>query len=214
MAPESQLKHLLPGRAGFDAGLLDWASKYVERGDTVWDIGANCGVFAMAAAGRGANVLAVEPDPFLTNGLVRARAANPALSITVVAAAVSDSEGLATLQIAAGGRAANSLAGFAGTYTPFGEVAGEVTVPTVTLDSLLATGTPKLVKIDVEGAEAAVLKGARRLLSKVRPVLIVEVGLETADEVGDLFRANAYRMFDADTGKPTEWPTCNTLALP
>src|SRR5258708_33360746 len=67
VAPDSQLKYLLPGTSGLDRQLIGWAKRYVGRGDIVWDIGANCGVFALAAAGLGAQVLAVEPDPFLAN---------------------------------------------------------------------------------------------------------------------------------------------------
>ena len=76
LAPESQLKYLRPGAAGLDAQLIGWARRYVQAETVVWDIGANCGVFALAAAGLGASVLAVEPDPFLVTALMRGKAAN------------------------------------------------------------------------------------------------------------------------------------------
>ncbi|MCL6608968.1 MAG: FkbM family methyltransferase, partial [Geminicoccaceae bacterium] len=107
----------------------------VGPGRRVWDIGANVGVFAFAAAGRaGADgrVLAVEPDPWLFALLQHSRAANRGglAPVELLCAAVADRSGLARLQIAARGRAANTLAGFGSSQ--MGGVREELLVPTVT----------------------------------------------------------------------------------
>jgi len=82
------------------------------------------------------------------------------------------------------------------------ETRREIAVPTVTLDGFCAEHQlrPALIKIDVEGAELMVLNGAVRLLSEVRPRLILAVhpwwlpeGQTTADIVSFLASHN-YRI--------------------
>ncbi len=215
LSPESQLKYLLPGRRGFDRDLLAWAERYVSTGDVVWDIGANSGVFTFAAAGRGASVLAVEPDPFLVHGLLRSRAANPGLQTEVLSAAASDARGEARLAIAVGGRASNSLRAFGSDRRYVGRSGLEVIVPTLRLDDLLALSAPNLVKIDVEGAELAVFRGAARLLAETRPRIIFEVGRELWPEISSLLRRAHYRLVDPlDPLRPADETTWNVMALP
>jgi FkbM family methyltransferase len=215
VAPDSQLKHLLPGAAGLDHNLIAWAQTNVAAGDVVWDIGANCGVFALAAAGLGAEVLAVEPDPFLVNALLRARAANPRLRLEVLAAAIDGESGIATLEFASGGRASNALAGFAGRYVPFGRSTGRMLSPALRLDDLLSISVPTLVKLDIEGAELVALRGATRLLAEIRPTLIVEIDSGLWDEATAFLDDAGYRLFDPDDpGRTIVAPLFNVLARP
>jgi FkbM family methyltransferase len=60
-----------------------------------------------------------------------------------------------------------------------------IIVPAVTLDDFIANGgpTPQLVKVDVEGGEYEVLRGASSLFTKSRPLLIAEVHHRQADEL-------------------------------
>jgi FkbM family methyltransferase len=223
VSPDARLAFLLPGDGSFDEPLLDRARALLEPGDKVWDIGANVGVFAFAAAGRagpGGRVLAVEPDPWLFGLLQRSRAANRGgglAQVELLCAAVADRSGLARLEIAARGRAANTLAGFGSSQ--MGGVREELLVPTVTLDELLgATFAPDLVKVDVEGAELLVLRGAARLLAEVRPALLLEVAESNAEAVRELLGAARYRLFDAAEPArgfpPVARPVWDTLALP
>ena len=48
-------------------------------------------------------------------------------------------------------------------------------VPTITLDSLEIDGSIDFLKIDVEGEEAKVLEGSRKLIAKHRPVMLIEI---------------------------------------
>ena len=79
-----------------------------------------------------------------------------------------------------------------------GPSASHVTVASWTLDSLLErrTSPPVLVKIDVEGAEALVLRGAARLLSEHRPAILMEVHNASAGRTSiDLLTRAGYRSW-------------------
>ncbi len=206
-----------------DPLLLELATELVEPGDSVWDIGANVGLFSLAAAVRAGSdgaVLAVEPDP-LTAGLLRRSSAGlPATcaKVVVVEAAVADNEGTAEFAIASRGRAASHLAQVRAS-SQAGGVREAVRVAATTLDGLFRLyPRPSLVKIDTEGAELLCLRGATRLLGEARPRLLCEVGAANGPEVGALLSGHDYVMFDASLPKPQRVPLAvpawNTLALP
>ena len=133
----------------------------------------------------------------------------------MLAAAIAGERDLATLVIASGGRAGNAILPFAGAYVPFGEAAGEVVVPTLCLDDLLALSRPSLVKIDIEGAELAALRGATRLLAEVRPSLIVEIGSEAWPGATAILTGAGYRISDPDRpDRELDHPLFNVLATP
>ncbi|HEV3047165.1 MAG TPA: FkbM family methyltransferase [Solirubrobacteraceae bacterium] len=76
----------------------------------------------------------------------------------------------------------------------------QIEVPVSTFDAQLAEHpAPALVKMDVEGAEAAALRGAARLLSQVRPILLCELH-GTADAVMDVLDGHDYEV--ATVGEP------------
>lgn len=216
---EGGLKHLKWDVNTIDPDLTRFAKKYVRQGDSIWDVGANVGLFAFAAAGlagpSGA-VLAIEADPLLAGRLQAAAALQDRRApVTVLAAAVSDESGLAIFEIAESSRAMNHLAGFGAPQSLEKGTRSRQPVPTLTLDSLLSRlKPPNLLKIDVEGAEVLVLKGARRLLRDIRPVVMVEVAEENVEAVGDLLAAANYQLMDWETGQDVERPTWLTLAMP
>jgi FkbM family methyltransferase len=77
-------------------------------------------------------------------------------------------------------------------------------IPSTTLDRYVdeSGDTPDMIKIDVEGAELLVLRGAERLLSEIRPYLVV--GLhpywlpesQTSTDIFDLLKAFRYEIVD------------------
>lgn len=81
-------------------------------------------------------------------------------------------------------------------------------VDVVTLDEVLPDGyAPAFIKIDVEGSEVAVLRGARRILAEHKPLLVIEHGDDspgaprTRELHRELTRAGL-RIFDIDGGGP------------
>lgn len=205
-----------------DPFLLRMAAEQVRPGMTVWDIGANVGLFAFAsafAAGPSGRVLAVEADGWLAGLIERSAREAPSsyAPVEVRAAAVSDAPGTVTFCIAERGRAGNHLESVPGS-TQTGGTREVRQVPAVTLDGLLDGSIPQLVKIDVEGAELLCLRGAERLLREVRPILICEVSEENAGEAGAILHRHGYTLLDAaaapDQRRPLERPVWNTIALP
>jgi FkbM family methyltransferase len=223
VSPDAALKLWKQDLAQADPLLLRLAAELVSPGNVVWDVGANVGLFAFAAAhraGPSGRVLALEADDWLA-ALVRrsAAAAGPSYApVEVLAAAVADRSGIADLCIAERGRAGNHLRSVSGSTQTGGR--REVRkVVTVTLDWLLGEmPAPSLVKIDVEGAETLCLQGAGRLLAEVRPAVLCEVAEENSGAVGDLLRSRGYTLFDAaeaaEIRRPLAAPAWNTLALP
>lgn len=72
-----------------------------------------------------------------------------------------------------------------------------------TLDRLLEqSAAPRLVKIDVEHAEAEVLRGAERLLREVRPVWLVELHGAEGQRAMELLGEAGYRVSALGKGHP------------
>ena len=209
-----------------DPSLLRVAQEFIAPGMTVWDVGANIGLFTFCAAGRagpGGAVLAIEADVDNVATLLRSRRQMDRRSyakVEVLPVAVSGpGQRFARFQIATRSRTTNALAGYG--LVPAGEFSEERQVPVFTVDELLNHfEPPAFVKVDVEGAEPQVLAGAERLLRDVRPALFLEVAPESPDRQALATRLAqfGYRMFDTDepkgSRKPHALPPWNCLCLP
>jgi len=220
VTPDAALKYLRPGP--IRSTLPRIAARFIDDGQEVWDLGANVGVFSLAAAVRGAAVLAVEPDPFLADLLRRTTRLEPnrGLRIDVLSSAISSRFDLAEFAIAARGRASNSLAEVRGRSTS-GGVRMRLTVPVLTLDMLASVRhRPDFLKIDVEGAELHVLEGGRMVFEQHRPIVWIEVDRERQAEATRLLKSMGYRLFkcrgDLGPGEIDEVASCvfDTLAVP
>ena len=96
-----------------------------------------------------------------------------------------------------------------------------ISVEVSTLDSELAGLRPSVVKIDVEGAELAVLEGGRGLLASVRPVVILEHVVEASALYGvapaapwELLTELGYELFSATGDGPFEQLGVHSGAFP
>jgi FkbM family methyltransferase len=222
VSPDSQLKYLKPGIKAFDLPLLRLARDHVQADSIVWDVGANVGVFAFAAAGIATqgHIVAIEADMWLASLLRRSLRAQKQLAcdFTVLCTAISERNGIGEFAIARRGRASNYLTA-AGGWTQAGGVRERVHVPTLTIDTLLdCIRPPTFLKIDVEGAEVLVLRGAKRMLQTVRPSIYIEVGRENVSQVSEILRAADYQLFDSTkpiaNQEPLEQCVQDTLARP
>lgn len=200
-SPAGGLKMLLSPMASTDPALLCLADRLVRRGDTVWDIGANIGLFSVAAAykaGRQGQVYAFEPDAWLVQSLRRSAREQPETSaeITVVPAAVGGTTGLRRFAISSRARAMNSLAEYADERNG-GELQTVMAIGPADLIDWVPP--PHLVKIDVEGAELELLQAALPMLERFHPIVICEVWPQNRAEVTRILRGAGYTLHDADS---------------
>jgi FkbM family methyltransferase len=162
--------------------------KLLREGDCFLDIGANVGFHTLLAAalvGRSGRVVAFEPLPQNLAFLRRHLLLNRIRNVTAYEAAVSDAPGMVTFNESCG--------------PSMGRIdsIGSLTVQAVTLDDLWHGGEfppPRAVKIDVEGAEDAVLRGAAKLLAAARPVVVLSGhGWSAQQNCTDLLSRLGYR---------------------
>jgi FkbM family methyltransferase len=154
----------------YEKHTVDFINQNCKPGDTVFDLGAHLGLLSVAMArcvAPAGRVIAFEPSPF-TNKLLKkiVRINHLQKVVEVRAEAVSGSSGSATFHFTTDEASnANSLMTEAGP--------DEVRVKTIKLDDFAESRTlsPSVIKIDVEGAELQVLKGAARIIQQFRPAL-------------------------------------------
>lgn len=132
------------------------------------DVGACMGTYAYAMRRRSGSVILVEPHPVAATWL--RRAFGPGVEVLQLAA--SDVDSMMTLRVPRDvGR--RGMASVDPVNTLEGVAMDEIEVEARRLDGL-AIGPTALIKIDVEGHEAAVLRGAATMIARDRPAFIIE----------------------------------------
>lgn len=217
------LSWLRPNIWSREAGVLDFARVFVPKGGVAWDVGANVGLFSFAAAGvAGKNgfVAAFEPESSCISLLQRSRALDrdKRARVEVFPIAISNSRGISEFHVAGSSTSASHLQG-AGDTTFAGRVTDKRMVVTAALDDFIdALPQPSAIKIDVEGHEVSVLEGARNLIARSRPTVLVEVVCGSHAFVAEYFGDLGYCLFEFSSGlkgcKRICAPIWNTLALP
>ncbi|WNK00311.1 FkbM family methyltransferase [Thalassospiraceae bacterium LMO-JJ14] len=166
--------------------------KLVRPGDVVLDIGANVGlhtVFLSGLVGNG-RVIAFEPVSEMADRLSANCAFNRADNVTLIRSALGEETGEATIQANLGDP------GMEGTNSMIASVHvanrpdryEERTISVKRLDDIAAglgiSDRINFVKIDTEGFEPMVIRGALETLRKTRPALLVEAHSNRLKEVG------------------------------
>jgi FkbM family methyltransferase len=163
-------------RYGYRDPDLDLVARLLSPGDLFVDGGANVGLFTLVAAGRvgpSGRVVAFEPGRAVRAQLIENVSLNGFAQVDVMPFALSSAPGEAAFQeFDLGGAGMNHLAPTAG------ESGRVQTVALVTLDATILASERRrlaLIKLDLEGAEHAALRGAGALLADARPDLLLEV---------------------------------------
>lgn len=158
--------------------------RFCAPGTAVIDVGANIGELTVPlaqAVGAEGICLAVEPIPFLADALRRTAFANGLDWIEVLQCAASADAGSANLELR---YSDGKLLDSGGSRLVESAAAGTVQVATERLDDMvrrsrIGARRVSLIKVDVEGHELQVLRGAGETLRQHRPALAIEIGNET-----------------------------------
>jgi FkbM family methyltransferase len=193
--------------------------RHLGRGGVFYDVGANLGFFSLLAAhvsglGEG-RVYAFEAAPDNAEAIrVNARL-NSIANVSVLAVAVSDRAGRGRLQVV-DDQSWSKLVEYG--EHPFTERV--IDVELVAIDDVVGSGSgrlppPTVVKIDVEGAELAVLAGMRETISRHRPAIICELH-DTHVEFVELMGSCGYRVINLEGTIPVgeAGASAHALALP
>jgi FkbM family methyltransferase len=162
----------------YESAVVSVLREWGRPGMCVADIGAHIGFMTMVLArlvGTTGKVLSVEPSPPTVSQLRSNVELNHLANVTVIQAAVSDATGQAQFSILPHATTSHIV-----NASDTAEAdATTVSVPLTRLDDLIFSsdgrGKIDLVKIDVEGHEGAVLRGATRVLRELRPKLLIEI---------------------------------------
>lgn len=153
-----------------------WIAEEFGAGDTLFDIGANVGIYAILAAAQNpaGTVVAVEPMAVTFTRLCDNARLNRLANLRPYCAAIGAENGVGELQLASL-EAASSMHSLGATGLFGKPVVMRTGIGVVTIDALAAAaGVPTLLKVDVDGGEDDVLAGASAVLNdpRLRSVLI------------------------------------------
>ena len=196
-------------KGNYDCCFLE--HKWVQsksKGSIIWDIGAHFGYTAMSFAemcGEKGKVFAFEPNPFNVERFEENLKKNSDLSsrIEILPYGLSESDGEEKFKFSPDIDGSQSSGSHLESVTPplSERVYADFQVSTVEIrkiDSLLQKGEilpPAIVKIDVEGAEMAVLSGGIQVLKKYKPLLLIEIHhVKAMLHVSNILRDTGYRI--------------------
>ena len=232
--PHDQLSRAVYVSGTYEPNTLSVLKALTPPGGVFLDIGANAGIMSLAAAiwvGEQGRVFSFEPSQREFDRLTENLRSSGLSRVEAVRAAVTDHDGEVTLRVAAGAYAGLNTLGDRFAYAGV-EAERLEPVTAVTLDRFLAAEGVRRVdamKIDVEGAEGAVLTGATETLRTHRPALVAEVFSRSLEATGwdrarltALFAGAGYELFSLDdqTAHPVPLRSLqdideqNVLALP
>ena len=185
--------------------------RFSRPGMVAYDVGANIGYVAILlalAGGPQSRVFAFEPLPAnLTRLQSHIEMNDLQHRVKVIPAAIGDHAGRSRFLVHASA-GMGKLDGSEGRQASYDEA---IEVETLGLDDFvwgLGNPPPSLIKIDVEGGEVKVVRGMRRILNKIRPVILMEShGPYAALAVWNALKSDGYQMYPMqDPARPIESP--------
>ena len=171
-----------------------------KHGDLFIDIGASWGYYSFLLHNNFKEIIAFEPHPnniAIINGVKQmGRYSN----VKVLGKAVGDKNGQATLFIG------QHSGGHSLLYdSRLIKDDSFITVPTVTLTKFLGDKVVDLIKVDVEGAEWMVLKGAERVMQNIKSWVIEVHNLDRLNEMEKLLQSHGYKTKWLDQNHIHAW---------
>lgn len=168
-------------------------SQICKNGDTVVEVGANIGTHTLCLSslvGNDGKVYAFEPQRIIFQTLCANIALNSILNTYTYQLAVGSSSGVVTIP----NINYQDIGNFGGVSV--NPLANGEKVDLIKLDDFLEVDSLKFIKIDVEGMEIEVLKGAKRLINTFKPVLYIENDrIEKSQELIEFLWELGYRLY-------------------
>lgn len=183
-AEDEGIDRIIYERGMYEMGTMNFIQENLSAGSTFLDAGANIGVMSLVAAkavGSDGRVISFEPHPNTRSILEKNISLNGFSQIEIQAVGLGSGKSSGTLFSEEKNRGGSSLMD----YDENEEHGAEIQI--VSLDSLvdeLNLNQLDLIKIDIEGWEFEMLKGAKKTLTRLRPTLIVEIDLHRKLEGG------------------------------
>lgn len=192
--------------------------KFCEPGSTAIDIGAHFGVFSFFLAksvGKNGKLYSFEPTPYVFNILRETIKYNKLGSIIEARQeAVINETGEIPFAIYKNSRVSNANSIYSRNLDDQFET---IKVKATSLDNLMNDGIKKLsfIKIDAEGAELEILKGARTIIKTYKPVISLEIhpksfedALKSQSEIFEIIQDLGYNVY-RDNKKLGKTEFCN-----
>jgi FkbM family methyltransferase len=199
--PEDALGHALRRLGVYDLAVSETLWRLTDAGETVVDVGANVGYTTAVVAGRlgrSGRVVSFEPHPDifreLEHNVTRWQKLLPSIRFEYLEAGLSDTNGELMLAEQAGFPQNRGVA-----KVETGDAGGNgrrFEVPVMKLDDAMRGERVHLLKLDVEGYEPAVLRGARQFVEghRVRDVIFEEHN-EYPTAASDLLEGSGYQIY-------------------
>lgn len=157
---------------------FEWIRRYLKAEEVLWDIGANIGVFSLyAALNKENNVLSIEPsaESYATlNANIRLNGLDKYVKALCFAGSADTCVLDLYMKDTSSGASHNSIGTNTNQFGEF-EVNGYQSVIAITLDDLSqieGVPSPNHIKLDIDGKELEILKGATKTLSEIESILI------------------------------------------
>lgn len=145
----------------YERPLVDWLKRSLRQSDVFWDVGANIGAISLVAARFCDRVVAFEPEPSALELLGTHVQVNRLANVTIVPCALGDRDTTATIH-----QGPSSNLGMSSLMRQ-GNEGPSATIKVAQADAFVSDQPwlqPTVIKIDVEGAEHLVLRGAHNVL--------------------------------------------------
>jgi len=200
---KNDLVAIAVGRGTFERGEIAALLRMLPAVRLFLDVGANLGLYSLLAARRmpsGGQAIAFEASGVEYDKLCWTLRRNGLKNVRAEHAAVSDSVGETTIHESLSGMGALNRLDHAAKSVG---VWRQTCVPMTSLDAYDEKFGPlavDLIKIDVEGHEAPVLEGARQLLVRERPTIMIEMNSARASE-----RSAPERVWDQLSALGYQW---------
>lgn len=165
-----------------------------------FDIGSNVGLRSVFALSENRPTVLFDPNPEVSKISRQMIALNAYNNYKIEQTGVSDSEGQLSFYISSSAY----MSSFDKEHAAKDKIVGEIKIPVTTINLYLKAHPefqPKIVKIDVEGFEINVLKGASDMLQNYKPALLIEI-LDTSENRKTIldylatFNYEAYYLFN------------------